>query len=152
MIVTILVIFHIACFLFRLQIFKNVDQINGLLFPISLPCSSFTALGLLLFKAFLRTRTWCYILPFTLEEAKGDGRSSKHHSCLQLLIFPLPLLMSEKLPQTNSENTIFKGVVMIYPHQAIPKPLIHWLDKFLSLCKAVLILQVLQDKSLVFHL
>ena len=42
----------------------------------------------------------------------------------------LPLLMNEKLPQMNSENTIFKGVLIIYPRQAIFKPLIHGLDPF----------------------
>lgn len=42
----------------------------------------------------------------------------------------LPLLMIEKLPQMNSENTILKGVLIIYLHQAIFKPLNHELDPF----------------------
>jgi len=62
--------------------------------------------------------------------------------------------MSEKLPQMNSENTVLKVVLIICPDQAIVKPLTHGLD-LLSLCKAVLTLQVLwalQDRSRIFHL
>lgn len=103
LIVVIFVILHIVCCHFRLQIVLYVDKIARFLFPISLPWNILISQGPLQPNPLLRTRSWCYVLPFVMEEVEGDGRPSKHYSCFKLLIFPLLLTSSLEWEASSKE-------------------------------------------------
>lgn len=84
-----------------------------------------------------------------MRERRGKA-SIPHVSNFSNFFCLLPFPINEKLYEINSENIIFKGILIIYTHKTVVEPLMHELEYLFFLCKATLILKYLQDKAPIF--